>query len=211
MTTIPDRGAAWLDGATAKPRAQRRALGREIADRARVKFRAVAVGFYGSIARDADGPYSDIEILCVTGDAPDQDWEWLHDGWSIDVNVRNRASVLEEATTVPGNWSISHANYLYVAPVYDPDGFFGELIAAMEAVPTEKFDRAIADVLSHLYGATSKLRNARHNGTSPSPGFLHYVVALGCNMIGLANRHAYSTAHGGGRRIAWIAGSLYRL
>lgn len=186
--------ASWLDGPISKPQEERLMLAREMAERARVKFDAVAVGIYGSIARDEDGPYSDIEILCITADAVDKDWEWIHQGWSIDVNVQSRESVLRHATTVPGNWSISHANYLYLLPLHDPDNFFVGLKAAIKTVPEEDFHRAIADVLSHLYGATSKLRNARHMGVSPPPGFLYYVVALGYNMIGLANRHAYSTA-----------------
>ncbi len=47
--------------------AERLAIAQEIAERMKVRFNPdlIAIGLYGSLARDQDGSYSDIEIFGV--------------------------------------------------------------------------------------------------------------------------------------------------
>ncbi|HEY5936540.1 MAG TPA: kanamycin nucleotidyltransferase C-terminal domain-containing protein [Kofleriaceae bacterium] len=188
-------GDGWIEGPLPKDHDDRLALAREVAERARLRFEAIAVGGYGSLARGEDGPYSDIEMFCVVAGEVDETFEWMHAGWKVEVNVRGREYLARDAATVTETWSITHRNYLDVMPLHDPIGVFAELAAIVHGVPQPPFDRAIERlIVGELWEAIGKLRNARARGELPPPGFLYYVLRLGYSMIGLANRHLYSTA-----------------
>lgn len=186
--------ATWRDGPLPKEHVERLSLAREIAQRLQSKYTATAVGVYGSIARGQDGPFSDIDLLAVAPGPLEKDWGWLHDGWSIEVTLRDSQSLLCHATTVPGDWSITHSNYLHILPIYDPAQFFSRLVTVINDAPQAAFEEAIKELMMQLYGATSKLRSCQTRGEAPPPGFVYYLVKLGYWMIGLANRHTYSTA-----------------
>jgi kanamycin nucleotidyltransferase len=184
----------WIDGPVPKNHTDRLSLATDIAERARRRFNAAAVAAYGSLARGDDGPYSDIELICVA-DAVDDTIEWLHDGWRIEVDVRSPDSLLHHASSVASDWSITHANYVYTLPIHDPDRFFGRLATVVKNAPQTAFDRAIANLCGgELHQAIAKLRNARSRGEPPPPGFVFYVAKIGYWLLGLANRHPYATA-----------------
>jgi kanamycin nucleotidyltransferase len=171
------------------------ALAKEVAGRAKQQFQAVAVAAYGSLARGDDRWYSDIEMLCIVDRDLDETVEWIHDGWQVEVDVRSREALLGAAGRVSADWAITHANYVYTLPLDDPTGLFPVLAQAVRTAPKASFDRAIADLcVGPLYGATAKLRNARAQGDPPPPGFVFYIAKLGYWMLGLINRHPYSTA-----------------
>jgi len=186
----------WQDGPKEHPREARLALAREIAARALTRFpNIVAVGAYGSIARGEDGPFSDIEMHCVVEGGAEQDFGWICDGWRAEVNLRGRSAILREAGDVGVWWSVSHGNYLRVLPLHDPSGFFPVLAETVRSTPASKFDNAISTLIGgEIYGAVAKIRNWCARGEEPVPGFGYYLVRLGYQFIGLANRHLYSTA-----------------
>jgi kanamycin nucleotidyltransferase len=186
----------WEAGPIARSREERLALARRISERAVDRFApVVAVAAYGSLARGEDGPYSDIEMHCVVEADIDEDLEWIHDGWKVEVNVLGRDRILRAAATVDDWWSISHGNYLRVLPLHDPHGFLPTLAEIVRATPEATIDEAMSKlIVGELYEAIGKLRNARARGEEPAPGFGYYVVRLGYSLIGLANRHFYSTA-----------------
>lgn len=188
-------GAAWTRGPVPKGHSDRLALAREVAERARIRFDALAVGAYGSLARGEDGPYSDIEMFCVVAGDVDETFEWMHAGWKVEVDVRGRDYLMRDAATVTEIWSITHATYLDVMPLHDPDGTFAELAAIVRGTPQAVFDRAIERlIVGELWEAIGKLRNARTRNEPPPLGFLYYLLKIGYWMIGLANRRTYSAA-----------------
>ncbi len=186
----------WQDGPKDHPREARLALAREIAARAVTRFPSiVAVGAYGSLARGEDGPFSDIEMHCVVEGEAEQDFEWVCDGWKVEVNLRGRSAILRETGDVGEQWAVSHGNYLRVLPLHDPSGFFQVLADTVRGTPASKFDDAMsALIVGEIYEAVGKVRNWRAGGEEPVPGFGYYLVRLGYQLIGLANRHLYSTA-----------------
>lgn len=187
--------ATWTQGPVPKDHDARLAIAREVAERARLRFDAIAVGVYGSLARGDDGPYSDIEMFCVVGGEVDETFEWIHAGWKIEVDVRGREYLAREAGGVSEAWSITHGNYLDVMPLHDPAGVFAELEAIVRGVPAPLFDRAIERlIVGELWEAIGKLRNARTRNEAPPPGFVFYLLKIGYWLIGLANRRTYSTA-----------------
>jgi kanamycin nucleotidyltransferase len=185
----------WTRGPVPKAHGDRVVLAREVAERARVRFSAIAIGVYGSLARGEDGPHSDIEMLCVVPGDVDETFEWMHAGWKVEVDVRGRDLLVRDAASVDENWSITHACYVHVMPMHDPDGVFGELSATVRGVPQATFDRAIENlIIGELWEVIGKLRNARGAGESPPLGYLQYALKIGYWMIGLGNRHIYPSA-----------------
>ena len=72
------------------------------------KDRLMALGVYGSLARQSDGPFSDIEMHCVLhGEGIDQSFEWSTGPWKAEVDVYSPDVILAQAAEVDGDWSIT--------------------------------------------------------------------------------------------------------
>lgn len=178
--------------------AERMALAHEIANRARELYdnQLLAVGLYGSLARGTDGPYSDLEMMCVLRSS-DEDYvyEWAHGPWKAEVNFYSQDILLQEAAEVDERWPLTHGAYSYIRALYDPDEFFVKLSQVVAAQPEEKFTAVIRGVIvGELYEWVGKLRNAQHSGhTAYLPVLALDLARYGAYIIGLANRYCYST------------------
>src|SRR5579863_7606575 len=127
-------------------REQRMKLAREIAERA-LAIRAehmLAIGLYVSTGRGADGPYSDIEILCVL-DTPneDYDYEWVHGPWKAEVNFLSQNILLAKAAEVDERWPLTHGAFCNVLALHDPHDFFTTLRNVVLSQSQECFTKAI--------------------------------------------------------------------
>ena len=185
-------------GPRAMSHAQRMDLSREIADRARARYgdRIVAIGIYGSVARGMDGPFSDIEMLCVLRTVGEEfSIEWATGPWKAEVDFSSEDVVLREAATIEGTWPLTHGAFLTVLPLFDPERFFERLRDVVTGQPVEKFHAAIEETLvGELYEFVGKLRNARAEGnTAYIPELAVSMARYGAYVLGLAHRHTYST------------------
>lgn len=157
----------------------------------------LAIGYYGSIAKGTDGPYSDIEMQCViNGSKLENTYEWNAGPWKAEVNVQSRDVLLEEAAIIEGNWSITHGAYSHVLPVYDPDSFFEQLQSVVHSQPGSKFQEAIKElIVGDILEQIGKVRNAWALG---NPGYLPTLACelarSGACLVGLANRSLFSSA-----------------
>jgi kanamycin nucleotidyltransferase len=190
------RRRMWQHGPAEHSREARLTLASEIAHRARARFQGVvAIAAYGSLARGEDGPFSDIEMFCVVEGDTDQNFEWIRDGWKVELNLRGRSTIQRDAAAVDEMWPITHGNYLRVLPLHDPGHFFPALAETVQQTPASRFDAAMtALIVGEIYEAVGKVRGWRARDEEPAPGFGYYLVRLGYQLIGLANRHLYSTA-----------------
>jgi kanamycin nucleotidyltransferase len=173
-------------------------LAREIAGRVQTLHRdnILAIGVYGSTASGTDGPYSDIEMICVLrSTGQEYSFEWSHGPWKAEVDFYSQDALLRQAAKVDGDWPLTHSSYYNVLALYDPDDFFPKLREHVSSQPHESFIKAIRGVIvGELYEWVGKLRNARHSGhRAYLPELALNMVRYGAFLIGLANRYFYST------------------
>ncbi len=180
-------------------REQRLKLAREIADRARTVRgeHILAIGLYGSTARGTDGPYSDIEILCVldTSDE-DYDYEWVYGPWKAEINFLSKNVLLAKAADVDERWSLTHGAFCNILAFHDPHNFFATLRDVVLSQPQERFTAAIRGcIIYELYEMIGKLRNAHYShNTAYCPVIALHMITCGAYIIGLTNHYLFTTA-----------------
>lgn len=189
-----------MNGPIAMTRNERLDICREIASRLHEVYgeSILAIGIYGSIARGTDGPYSDIEMFCVlrdSGETVELCHEWSAGPWKAEVDVWTASNLLHMASTVEGEWPLTHGPFFTHLSLYDPEDFFPRLRAAAESPPEEDFRRNIQEVLvGEMYEFAGKLRNVSLNGPHAYLPYLAMEFAhYGAMLIGLHHRKLYST------------------
>ncbi|MCB0030512.1 MAG: nucleotidyltransferase domain-containing protein, partial [Anaerolineales bacterium] len=80
--------------------ADRLVLVQQLSDKLQLLYpdQVVAIALYGSMARQQDGPYSDIEMLCIVTEADlDVSFEWVYGAGKAEINVLGRNDARWEA------------------------------------------------------------------------------------------------------------------
>ncbi|PZS06819.1 MAG: nucleotidyltransferase, partial [Chloroflexi bacterium] len=185
-------------GPQALPRTQRMAIAHEIAERVKERFplEVFAIGLYGSLAREEDGPYSDIELFGVLRtDHYKHRYEWCTSEWKAEVDLYGKQTLLERAARVDDRWPLTHSALQSVLPLYDPEQFFAEVGTIARSAPERLFRETIEELLvEEVLEGIGKIRNAQAEG-SPTrlPALLLKLVQDVAMVVGLANRHCYTT------------------
>lgn len=184
-------------GPQPRTRAERLAVADAIANRIlSLHPDVIAVGLYGSLARGSDGPYSDVETLCVLpGHGQEYNYEWTCGPWKAEVNFYSRDNLLCKAAEVDGDWPLTHGAYRDLRPLYDPGQFLAQVHQTVLSQSAEKFTTAIkAVIVGELYEWVGKLRNIQAGGsTAYLPELALNMAKYGAFIIGLDNRHLYTT------------------
>jgi len=178
-------------------RTRRLELAREIAAQIQRHYgdQVLAIGVYGSVARGTDGPYSDIEMHCVLrGSGVDICHEWSVGPWKAEVDVYSEDVILEWASEVDVDWSVTHGACTNVLLLYDPSDFFSRLRDVTFSRPEQVFQRVILDVIvGEIYERIGKIRNARAKKNDTCMPYLAVELAkIGAFLLGLASRHLYT-------------------
>ena len=67
----------------------------------------LAIGAYGSIALETDGPFSDIELYVITKDASQlKSLEFIYDKFKIELSTKSRSTFIKQAKEVDDSWAI---------------------------------------------------------------------------------------------------------
>jgi kanamycin nucleotidyltransferase len=155
---------------------------------------ALALGLYGSVATNTDGPFSDIEILCVLkAGGKDYSYEWTYNGWKAEVNFVSKSIVFNNASMLDVDWSRTHGAYTRILPLYDPSNIFIQLREVVFTRYEEGINDLLRDVVvGELFELVGKLRNAmvEHNPAGV-PLIAMEMTTNGAFLIGLANRYLY--------------------
>jgi kanamycin nucleotidyltransferase len=187
---------AW--GPQAQSRTQRIAIAHEIAERVKERFpqEVLAIGLYGSLAREEDGPYSDIELFGVLRtEHYKHRYEWCTAEWKAEVDLYGKQTLLERAARVDGRWPLTHSALQSVLPLYDPEQFFAEIRTVAQSASEMLFRETIKELLvEEVYEGIGKIRNAQAEG-SPArlPPLVLKLVQDVAMVVGLANRNCYTT------------------
>lgn len=178
---------------------ERLANAQKIASQLLAKFgnEVRAIGAYGSLARGTDGPYSDIEMFCIVR-SPEVDtiYEWCEGAWKAEVDVQSAEVLLDWAKELESDWSLTHGCLLYILPFYDPENLFAQLKEVVFSHPPEAYNTVIAQfIVDDVFELMGKLRNAIYTSNRPAvPSLAITLTKAGAFIIGLANRHLYSTS-----------------
>ena len=182
-----------------RTRKQRWALVRELAERACAQHGddLLAVGVYGSLARQTDGPFSDTEMMCVLrGEGIDYSAEWTTGPWKAEVNFFSADVVRAGAAELEEGWSLTQGAFAFMHPLYDPAQFFASLPPLVFGHTEAEFKSMMKlHIVGDVYEVVGKLRNAQHSGnTAFMPRLAFMLAGYGANLIGLLNRRLYTSA-----------------
>lgn len=175
---------------------ERRQRAVEIATRFHQHYdkRTIAIGVYGSLARQMDGPYSDIEMFVVIeGQGIWAPIEWATPDWKAEVDVCS-ADVLEsQAAEVESDWPITHGAFKNIWAIYDPTEFFPRLEQSVDSHSDLAFQKQMEGlIVGEIFEVVGKIRNAVYKANAdPLAAYLTELTIYGARLIGLANRHTY--------------------
>lgn len=179
-------------------RVQRLQLAFDIAEQIHRHYQddVTAIGIFGAVARGEDGAFSDIKLHCILqGSGFETMHKWSAGPWKAEVNVCTEEQALDRAAAVDVDWSWTHVAYTRVLAVYDPRDFFSRLRVTALSQPDSAFQHAILDVIvGEIFERVGNVRNAV--AENDPAGLCLVVVELakfGACLIGLANRHQYSS------------------
>lgn len=178
---------------------QRVELAQMIAERLMARYgkSVKAIGLYGSLARNEDGPYSDIEMFCVLRTPGEiRTYEWCAGPWKAEVNVLDEVSLRQKASQVNGYWARTHGAFVRILPLTDTENYFGGLRELVMSHPPELFRAVIEEVLiGDIYELVGKVRNAHVRGRDQALAVLAVeLTQRTAYALGLEHRHLYGTS-----------------
>lgn len=156
----------------------------------------LAIGIYGSLARGTDGPYSDIEMhVIVKGEEIERAFEWSAGPWKAEVDVYSPDVFLNRAAKLDDLWPVTQGAFARVLPLHDPKRLFHRAARAVLDHTMADYNNLIREVLiGDLYEVIGKARNALANSQTANLSAEAVLAArYAACVIGLANRHLYST------------------
>lgn len=178
---------------------ERLARAESIAAQFRAKFgkKVRAIGLYGSLARGTDGPYSDIEMVCIVkGKDFEHNYEWCEGGWKAEVNVLSLDILQENASEFEETWPLTHGAFVHMLALYDPENLLPPLKELVFGHSDEDFSQLLADtIVWEVFELMGKIRNAAHSGQHEAlPAQAIELAKAGAYLLGLENRFLYSTS-----------------
>jgi len=178
---------------------QRLELARRIARRLAARYNASlkAIGLYGSVARNQDGPYSDIEMFCVLKEPGEtRNFEWCAGPWKAEVNVRGEENLRGLAARLDERWALTHGAFVRVLPLMDPEHYFAGLQELVMHHAPEDFRLLIEEgLIDDMYERVGKIRNAFvRQQYQALPTLAVLLAQRTAYILGLEHRHLYQTA-----------------
>jgi kanamycin nucleotidyltransferase len=151
-----------------------------IADRIHRHYaeRVLALGIYGSLARNMDGPYSDIEIFCIIeGVDNEENLEWSQGTWKAEVNVLSPDVLMRMAGKLDVDWSLTHGAFVNVLRIYDPYCIFEKLRIPVYDHNKDEILRALKEIIVvEILELIGKIKNLRKSVDQSGIGLMVYEL-----------------------------------
>lgn len=200
-TPVSDHLAGLCAGPVAQSRPARLALAQRVADRVEARFGAnlLFCALYGSVARETDGPYSDVELFCArrSGEMPCQVFEWIEAEIKVKLRVYTEAGLIAETAAVDAEWPLSHNKLFHHRLLVGHPGLLDKLQQIAVSADEAAFSTAITHLyLSEVFELTAKLYNLRGLASPAEMGLWPVLIKLleqVSIILGMAERRCFST------------------
>lgn len=153
----------------------------------------LGIAIYGSVAKNEDRTYSDLEMFVVTKHKlAASEVRYVYNGMTVEVSYISSRTMLQQARRVTPNWAIEADFYRSYAVLYEKNAWFRKLHRAVQAQDTQAFTRAIRKYMVWLHELMGKIRNAFLYGDDHL--FLWLTTFFGWEsivLLGLMNRYYY--------------------
>lgn len=197
----PNDWNALFEGPVSRTPADRLNLARTVASRLQEFYgpQLLFCALYGSLARDTDGPFSDVELFCAlpAGPEPCQVYEWIEGGIKCKVRIYTQAALEEETAMVDAEWPLSHNKIFHHRLLAGSPGLLDRLRGLATGVSDAAFATAITRVyIAEVFELTAKLFNlCRTPGQTPGavgPVLIRLLEQVAI-IVGMAERTCFST------------------
>lgn len=154
---------------------------------------------FASIAKDVDGPYSDLEMMAITTDSYEEYCsEFMRDGIRCEVDFVPYKSAIKQAGTVDSFWSVRADQWHRFLPVYLKEGddcLVNIKQAAKEALLKDgDFRHALLDLMLVFAEDVCSLQNAWESEVkSDILTALFDVSKIAVQLVALVNRYFYQS------------------
>jgi kanamycin nucleotidyltransferase len=178
---------------------ERRAVVEQIVSRLDSTFgdSVIAIGLYGSTARDADRGFSDIEMFCVVRNPGyDRRMEWVFGKGKAEVEVFGEDVIRQRSAQLDEVWPVTHAVFANPKPLKGEPAFFAELRRLVYDHTEAQFHSVIREIIvAELYEGLAKVRNSMLDQTYQSlPRVTMRIAIMAELMVGLAHKQTYTAA-----------------
>lgn len=157
-----------------------------------------AIALCGSLARNADGAYSDVELLCVlTTPGVDHADEWVYGPGKAEVDIYGLDVLWKMARSVEADWALTQGTFVNLRPIAGDPAFFAELRHVVLHPDPAAVHSAVAEmVVGECYEWIGKLRNALLSGHTQSvPTYaIRFAEHVAC-MVGLLHTTLFTTGN----------------
>jgi len=121
----------------------------------------LGIAIYGSVAKNEDRTYSDLEMFIVTKHKHAvSDVRYVYKGMTVEVSYISSRTMLRQARRVTPNWAIEADFYRSYAVLYEKNGWFKKLRRAVQVHDPQAFTKAIRKYMVWLHELMGKIRNA---------------------------------------------------
>lgn len=187
----------WQGPMTQTREARAQVLARIVADLQRTYGDAIIViALYGSMARNEDLPFSDVELFCVVRDEEvDHSHEWVYGAGKAEVNILSDDAAQRDAALLDSDWAQWKGQFLHARCLFGDAAYLDELRNLVFAPPAAEFHQLLEEmIVGELYEWMGKLRNAQQVGNDAAipPLAVHFVEHL-AQILAIAHRHCYTT------------------
>jgi kanamycin nucleotidyltransferase len=178
---------------------ERRAVVEQIVSRLDSTFGdlVIAIGLYGSTARDAARDFSDIEMFCVLRNPGyDRRLEWVFGKGKAEIELFGEDVIRQRSAQLDEVWPVTHALFANPKRIKGEPAFFAELRRLVYDHAEAQFHDVIREIIvAELYEGLGKVRNSMLDRTYASlPSVTMRIAIMAELMVGLAHKQIYTAA-----------------
>ncbi len=175
-------------------------LAREIADQivGRYGKDITGIALYGSVAKNEDAEYSDLEFWIATSNKiPSREVLFIYKGQSIELFYGPADNFISDTKTITPFWPLQADMRRSFIIMYEQEKYFDRIHQAAIDIDEQAYNEAIRERMLRTFELIGKLKNAMgikdHYGILALARDINFSFVL---LIGLVNRSYYKSQRG---------------